>query len=380
MKHVRKLLHFVKPYWRRSLLAFLLLTAVVMMDLSIPRLVEHIIDQGISKNNLQVVLQTTLIMFAISAVDMLFAILNNNLPVQVGESVARDLREALFLKIQSFSWGNLDHLNTGMLMVRLSSDTTIFQRLVQISLRIGTRAPFLMIGSLILMFSTDRRLALLMMPILLLTIGVMTFFVARMEPLFRTVQQKLDRLNTVLQENIAGVRVVKAFVRDDYERERFGEANLDYTDRSIKVMQFLSTMNPAMSAFVNIGMVIVLWSGGLQAIRGNLTVGQIVAFTNYLLTTLGPLITMGMLSNVVAAGTASAERINEILETEIEIQDPDSACALPEPGGCRWPSKMSLSTTTEPRMTRCWSTSTWWPSPAKRWRSWERPAPANQPW
>jgi ATP-binding cassette subfamily B multidrug efflux pump len=330
MKHIRKLLYFVKPYWRRSLLALLLLTAVVIMDLSIPRLVQRIIDQGISQHNMQVVLQTTLLMLGISAVDMLFAILNNNLSVQVGESVARDVREALFLKIQSFSWGNLDHLNTGLLMVRLSSDTTIFQRVVQITLRIGTRAPLLMIGSLILMFSTDRRLALMMMPLLFCTIVIIVFFVARMEPLFRTVQQKLDRLNTVLQENIAGVRVVKAFVRDDYEQERFGAANEDYAERSTRVMQILSTMSPALSVFVNIGIVIVIWSGGLQAMQGNLTIGQIVAFSNYLLTTLGPLMIMGNLSNVVAAGAASAERINQVLEAEAEVQDPADPLRLPD--------------------------------------------------
>ena len=127
--------------------------------------------------------------------------------------MARDLREALFLKIQSFSFGNLDHINTGQLMVRLSSDTTAFQRMVQVSLRIGTRAPLLMIGSLILMFVTDSHLALMILPILLATSFIIVFFVSRMGPLFLTVQKKLDRLNTVLQENIAGVRLVKAFVR-----------------------------------------------------------------------------------------------------------------------------------------------------------------------
>jgi ATP-binding cassette subfamily B multidrug efflux pump len=335
MKHIRKLLYFVKPYWRRSLAAILLLIAVVIMDLSIPRLVQRIIDQGITQKNMQVVTQTTIIMLVISAFDMLFAILNNNLSVQVGENTARDLREALFVKIQSFSWGNLDRLNTGLLMVRLSSDTSIYQRLVQIALRIGTRAPILMVGSLILMFSTDHRLALMMMPLLIITILITTVFVSHMEPLFRTVQQRLDRLNTVLQENIAGVRLVKSFVREDFERKRFGEANEDYAERSIKVMQFLSTMNPAMTIFVNIGMVIVLWSGGLQAMQSSLTIGQIVAFTNYLLTALGPLATMGMLANVLAAATASAERISEVLDAPPEVQDVASPLTLPNPDQLR---------------------------------------------
>jgi ATP-binding cassette subfamily B multidrug efflux pump len=151
-----------------------------------------------------------------------------------------------------------------------------------------------------------------------------------MEPLFRTVQQKLDRLNNVMQENITGVRLVKAFVRADFEGERFEAANEDLTDRSVRVMKFISTMSPALTICVNIGMVIVIWSGGLQAIRGTLTIGQIVAFTNYLLTTMTPLILMTMLSNTWAAGIASAQRVNEIFDTIPDIQDIHEARALPE--------------------------------------------------
>jgi ATP-binding cassette subfamily B multidrug efflux pump len=330
MKHIRKLLPFLKTYWKRSLVALVLLIAVIFMDLAIPRLIQRIIDQGITANNMQVVISTTLWMLGISIVQTFFAIGNNNLSVQVGEGVARDLREALFLKIQSFSFGNLDKMNTGQLMVRLSSDTTVFQRLVQVSLRIGTRAPLLMIGSLILMFNTDSRLSLMILPILVIITAIIIFFVSRMEPLFRRVQQKMDKLNTVLQENIAGVRLVKAFVRADHEAERFEVSNDAYTQNSIKVMQFMTTLSPAMSIFVNAGIVAVIWLGGMQAINANITVGQLVAFVNYLQTTLGPLTIMVMLANVVAAGTASAERINEVLETVPEVQDDAQPLSLPE--------------------------------------------------
>ncbi len=335
MNHIKKLLHFVKPYWRRSLVALLFLISVIAIDLTIPRLIQRIIDQGINGGNMQVVISTTIIMLTISALQTLFAIANNILSIQVGESVARDLREALFLKIQSFSFGNLDHLNTGQLMVRLSSDTTVFQRMVQVSLRIGTRAPLLMIGSLILMFVTDSRLALMILPVLLATAVVILFFTSRMGPLFLTVQKKLDKLNTVLQENIAGVRLVKAFVRAEHEDERFAEANEDYTDRNIRVMRFMATLSPAMSVFVNIGIVIVIWAGGIQSAHNGVSVGQIVAFINYLQTTMGPLGIMVMLANVVAAATASAERINEVLETEPEVQDVLNPRNLPEGGGQR---------------------------------------------
>ena len=333
MNHIKKLLPFVKPYWRRSLVSLFFLVCVVLMDLTIPRLIQRIIDQGINGNNMQVVIQTSIIMIVISILQVLFALANNLFSIQVGEAVARDLREALFLKIQSFSFGNLDQLNTGQLMVRLSSDTTAFQRVVQVSLRIGTRAPLLMIGSIILMFITDSRLALMILPVLLGTVGVIIFFVSRMGPLFMTVQKKLDRLNTVLQENIAGVRLVKAFVRAEYEGERFAEANGDYTDRNIRVMRFMATLSPAMSIFVNIGMVVVIWAGGIQSVRGDVSVGQIIAFLNYLYTTMGPLGIMVLLANVVAAATASAERINEVLDTVPEVQDVPDPRTLPDPDG-----------------------------------------------
>ncbi len=308
----------------------ILLLGVVFVDLAIPRLIQRIIDRGINTRDMQVITQTTIIMLVIAVIQTIFAIANNILSIQVGESVARDLREALFLKIQSFSFGNLDHLSTGQLMVRLSSDTSTFQRMVQISLRIGSRAPLLIIGSLILMFNTDSRLALMIMPVLLATGFVIVFFVARMGPLFLTVQQKLDRLNMVLQENIAGIRLVKAFVRAGHEGERFAGVNEDFTDRNIRVMQFMATLTPAMNICVNIGMVIVIWAGGVQAVQNGVSVGQIVAFINYLHSSMGSLAVMVMVANIVAAATASSERINEVLDTIPEVQDIPAPLALPD--------------------------------------------------
>jgi ATP-binding cassette subfamily B multidrug efflux pump len=329
MDHVIKLSAFVRPYWKRAVMALVLLTTLVFMDLSIPRLIERIIDQGIAQHNQPLVIQTGLLMLGISALSTLIAVGNNLLSVRVGESTARDLREAIFSKIQTFSYGNLDRMKTGQLMVRLTSDASAFQRLTQVTLRIGTRAPLLMIGSLILMINTSPSLALTMLPLLLVTLAIIVFFVIKMEPLFRSVQQRLDRLNTVLQENVAGVRLIKAFVRADFEDERFEIANEAFTDHSVRVMRFMASMSPMLTVCINVGMVIVIWAGGLDAIRGELTVGQIVAFTNYLLTTMTPLVMMTMLSNVWANGIASARRIDEVLDAAPEVQDVPGALPIP---------------------------------------------------
>jgi ATP-binding cassette subfamily B multidrug efflux pump len=328
MNEVFKLLHIVKPYWRRAVAALSLLTSLVFMDLTIPRLIQRIIDQGINQHNQAVVLQTSGIMLGISLLSTLIAIGNNITSVQVSENVGRDLRDAIFTRIQSFSYGNLDRMKTGQLIVRLTSDSQAVQRLFQITLRIGTRAPLLMLGSLILMFNTSPSLALKIIPLLLVTSLVIVFFISRMEPLFLSVQQRLDRLNNVLQENISGARLVKAFVRADFENERFESANEGFTGNSVRVMRFMSTMSPALTVFVNIGMVIVIWAGGLQAIRGTMTVGQIVAFTNYLLTTMTPLVMMTMLSQTWANGIASAKRVNQVLEETPDVQDQPDALEL----------------------------------------------------
>ncbi len=329
MNDIFKLSAFVKPYRKRALMALILLTTLVFMDLAIPRLIQRIIDQGIAQQNQGVVIQTGLLMLSISVLSTFFAIGNNILSVQVGESVARDLREAFFLKIQTFSFGNLDRLKTGQLMVRLTSDVSALQRLTQVSLRIGTRAPLMMIGSLILMVNTSPSLALTMLPLLLVTSAMVVFFALKMEPLFRSVQHRLDRLNTLLQENVAGVRLVKAFARADFEGRRFETANEAFTDHSIRVMQFMASMSPVLTMCVNVGLVIVVWAGGLGAIQGELSVGQVVAFTNYLLTTMTPLIMMSRLSNVWANGIASARRVGEVLDTAPEVQDMPGALALP---------------------------------------------------
>jgi ATP-binding cassette subfamily B protein len=320
---------FVKPYSLLAVLSLVTLTIMAFLDLSIPRLIEYMIDQGVMKNDQTVVIQAAVLMLGISALSMLMAIANNIFSIRVGEGVARDIREALFRKIETFSFGNLDRMNTGQLMVRLTSDVAAIKQFTQITLRIGTRAPLMMIGSLILMVITSPRLALTLSPLLLITAGLIVFFIARTEPLFLTVQQKLDRLNTVLQENISGVRVVKAFVRDEFEGERFEAANAELTQRSTRVMRFMATMSPALTLCVNIGMVVVIWSGGLRAIQGDMTVGEVVAFTNYLLTTMTPLVMMTLLSNTWAAGIASAKRVEEVFDVVPDVQDAPNAPALP---------------------------------------------------
>jgi ATP-binding cassette, subfamily B, multidrug efflux pump len=328
MKDIRKLLHFLRPYRGLALFSLAMLLAMVVLDLSIPRLVERVIDEGVKKGDMGVVLRSSALMLGVSLLSMLVAVLNSNSSIRVGESVARDLREALFVKVQGFSFADLDGFSTGKLMVRLTSDAGAVQRLAQVTLRIGTRAPLSMIGSVALMFVTSPSLAWTMVPLLLVTGALIVFFSVKMEPLFREVQRRLDGLNGLLQENIAGARLVKAFVRAEREEARFGAANEELTLGTVRVMEFMSSMTPALTVFINIGIVLVIWFGGGQAIEGKLSLGQIVAFTNYLLATMNPLIMMTQLSNTWANGLASAGRVNEVLDKASDIVEPASPRAL----------------------------------------------------
>jgi ATP-binding cassette subfamily B multidrug efflux pump len=328
VKNLLRLRRFIRPYYLPSFLAWILLTFLVLMDLAIPRLVERIIDQGIAKQDLQVIVHTTLLMLGITLLSALFAIGNNLLSVRVGEAAGRDIRAALFEKIQRFSFANLDQLRTGQLMVRLTSDISMVQRMLRVSIRIGTRAPLLMIGSLILMVATSSQLALVILPVLMVTGVVIIIFISKTQPLYLAIQGKLDALNRVLQENIAGIRVVKAFTRAEHEINRFATTNMEFTEQNVDVMQYLAFLMPSLSFLINVGIMLVIWVGGLQVIRDSLTLGEIVAFTNYLMTTMTPLVIMSNLAQVLAAANASAGRILEVLDEPVPVQDKPGAQEL----------------------------------------------------
>jgi ATP-binding cassette, subfamily B, multidrug efflux pump len=325
MPSLRRLLRFLRPYRRAALFAVLLLVGVAAADLAIPRLVQRIIDVGIATQNLRAIATTSLLMMALSLSSATMAIINTVLAVRAAQSYGADLRDALFRHVQSLSFADLDRLETGKLLIRLTSDITQVQMVVLLSLRLLVRGPLMIVGSVIFMVLTSPRLAAWMLLILPLTAGIITLFALKVPALFRRVQQRLDRLNQVLQENLAGVRVVKAFVRGGHESARFDTANVDLMQQSIYTMRILSLLIPTMSLVLNLGTVLVVWLGGLDVQLGGMTVGRIVAFVNYLLSTMFPLMMLGMMVNQIFAAEASSERIIEVFDTDPAIQDrPDA--------------------------------------------------------
>lgn len=333
MKSLLRLYKYMKPYRLQAAAAILLLTAVVAADLSIPRLIQRIVDDGITAGSMDIVLRTGLLMVGITIVSAMLSIGNSILAVRVGEGLARDLRDASFKNILGFSFENLDELQTGQLIVRLSSDITRTQQVFQMFLRVGTRAPLLGIGSIIMMYRTSPRLTLIILPIAVVIGVLIAAFAGKLQKMFLAVQKKLDALNTVLQENLAGTRVVKAFVRRDFENERFHEANMNLMNQTIEASRLVAILMPAVFMILNLGIVGVIWFGGNLTIEGSLTVGQLMAFINYLLTTMMPLLLLVMIIGAVAASSASAKRILEVLQTESAVKDLPGAITLEDAQG-----------------------------------------------
>jgi len=329
MKSLRRMIRFVKPYRKPAILSMLLLMGVVVADLLIPRLTQRVIDQGIARQDLGTILTTSLLMLGAAALSALFSIGNTLLSVRVAQSASADLRSAIIRQVQTFSFGNLDRIQTGQLLVRATSDVNAVQLIVQMSLRMLTRAPLWMIGSAVMLIAISTRLALLMLALIPMILSIIWFFLTRARPLFLSVQKKLDRLNQVMQENLAGVRVVKAFVRVEHENARFDQANIGLTGENIKVMQLIASLIPTMLFLVNLGVVGVVWFGGKLAIAGDFTVGEIVASINYMSYSLFPMMMLGGMIGPLSAADASAARIWEVLDSAPDVQNRPQARALP---------------------------------------------------
>jgi len=333
MTTIRRLTGYLRPYWRIALVAPLLMVIEVVMDLIQPRFIERIVDVGIAQLDTSVIVSTGLLMVGASLIGAIGGIGNTFFAVRASQSMGADLRADLFRKVHSLSFGNLDRLKTGQLITRLTNDVTQVAQVVLTALRILVRAPLLLVGSLIMAFVTSPKLSLLFLVLSPIVLGVAYWLIRRAGPMFMGVQRRMDRVNTVMQENLSGIRLVKAFVRSKYETKRFGQANEDLTQQTIRAVRMMAVAMPLMMLTVNLGTVAVLWFGGIDVAGGAMTVGTIIAFTNYLTRVLREMLMVSMLLTHVARAGASATRIVEVLDSEPEVQDRPGALTECTPQG-----------------------------------------------
>ncbi len=333
MKSSLKLARFLKPYRKWAILAPLLMILEVAMDLMQPRLVQRIVDEGIAQLDMSVVTDTGLLMVGLALVGAVGGLGCTVFATLSAQGFGADLRHALFRKVQSFSFGNLDDLETGQLVTRLTNDVTQVQQVVAMLLRIMVRAPLMLAGSLLMAILTSPRLASLLLVLTPLVLVALIWVISKATPLFGQVQRKLDDLNTVMQENLAGVRVVKAFVRAQHEIQRFRTANDGLMEQTVRAARTVAVAMPFMMLAVNLGVVGAIWFGGLQVTYGTMQMGQIIAFVNYLTRTLMSLMMVSMLVMMTARAQASAERIQEVLGSVPEVEDKADAVTAFAPRG-----------------------------------------------
>ncbi|WP_339272548.1 ABC transporter ATP-binding protein [Paenibacillus sp. FSL K6-1330] len=314
-----KLFRYLRPHWAAALLAPLLMLLEVAMDLLQPILMASIIDQGVMQNDTSHILHTGLIMLGAAAIGLLGGLGCTIYSSIASQRFGADLRRDLFRKVQTLSFRNLDDISTGSLITRLTGDIVQLQTMVQMLLRIFVRSPFLAIGSIIMAVIISPKLAIILAIAVPLLFVVMFFLIRATLPLFATVQKKLDKVNTVLKENFAGIRVSKAFVRAGYEKDRFHQANTDFTQFSVKTQRIVALNMPILTMILNISIVVVLWLGGKNAIDGSFEVGSLVAFINYVTQVLFSVSSVAMMLVRISTAKVSADRIQEVMHTESEI-------------------------------------------------------------
>jgi ATP-binding cassette subfamily B protein len=329
----RRLAPFLRPYRVAAILAPFCMIVEVAMDLLQPRLIERIVDEGIAHANLSIVLQTAVFMVLAALVGLFGGAGCTVFAISAGQGFGADLRGALFRKVQSLSFGDLDRLETGSLITRLTGDVTQVTEAVMMLLRVMWRVPLLMVGSLVLAIVTSPQLAWLFVALVPLILVVLLVVMRRSFPLYSGVQSRLDRLNTVAHENLAGVRVVKAFARQPHELERFGEANDAFRRRNLGAVRLSAATMPLMMIVLNAGVVASLWIGGGLVERGGMQPGQLIAFINYLMQTLMSVAMVSMLTVRLSRAGASADRVVGVLATEPELPTAPRPTALRQPSG-----------------------------------------------
>ena len=291
---------------------------------------QTIIDEGVAKQNMEVITGTSLLMIGVSILAALFMTANTVFTIRASRGFEADLREATYTKIQSFSYGNLDDFTTGQLLTRLTSDLNQVRMVVTLSLRMFTRMPLTFLGSVAIMVATNLNLSLVMLALLPVTTVLSYFFIRLLQPLFTKVQERLDRLNQVMQENLMGIRVVKAFVRGEHENKRFEKTNDELYRNSLRVTQLISVFNPVMMVILNLGIVAVIYYGGIQVSTGTTSVGEIVAFTNYLQNAMFSILTLSLMAGNVSAANVSSGRILKIIDSEPYVRNAQEPVKLGE--------------------------------------------------
>lgn len=329
MRNVSRSLWYVANYWPTALGALISLLFVNAASLITPQLLRVLIDEGITALNLSLVWLVAGSLVGVAVVRGVFNFLQGYWSEITSQGVAYDLRNAIFDKLQHLSFSYHDRAQTGKLMTRMTSDVELVRMFAGNGMLQLLSALVLLIGTIVILFSMNWSLALVIFALVPMILVILFFFIQRVMPISKEVQQKLGALNTVLQENLAGIRVVKAFARETYEAGRYKRQNEELLSKNLELMRIFTTFFPLIFFVANMGVVGVVWIGGLQVIAQNLSLGELVAFTGYLGFLLMPMFMIGMIGAMLSRAEASAQRIFEVIDAQAEIQEKPDAYPLP---------------------------------------------------
>ncbi len=316
-----KLMRFLKPYWGQIVIVVVLLVGQTIANLYLPDINARIINEGVVNGDIGFILRQGGFMLLVSVLVLLLMIGATYFSSKTAMSLGRDLRKSIFSKVSGFSQTEIDKFGTPSLITRTTNDVQQIQQVVMMFLNIMASAPIMLIGGVIMAIRQDAPLSLsiaVIVPVLVIVAGVL---MVKTMPLFKSMQKKLDRLNQVVREKLSGVRVIRAFIRTDFEEKRYDEANLDLTKTSMRVNRMMAILMPSITLVMYLSTVAIIWFGGHRINSGEMPIGNLTAFLTYIMQILMSVMMSAMIFIMIPRAAASAERVNEVLETEPTIQD-----------------------------------------------------------
>lgn len=312
---------YIKPYWKSFVFCPILMLTEVAGEVILPAFMANIINIGAAQHDVSYIVRTGLIMLLTALVMMTGGIGGAYFAARAAISFAADLRSDLFCKIQKFSFQNIDRFSTGSLVTRLTNDITQVQNVIMMGLKLLLRAPGMLIGAVIMAFIMNAELAMILLVIIPLLGAAIGTVIRIAFPRFETVQKKIDAVNSRIQEMLTNIRIIKSFVRDEFETERFATANEELKQSGLSAFKAVILNMPIMMLAMNVTTLAVVWTGGSQVLANTMPVGDLTAFTTYIVQVLMSLMMLAMVLLQSSRAVASLKRITEILDTEVDLTD-----------------------------------------------------------
>lgn len=318
-----KLFKNLKPFKVPITLVLILVFFQSLSELYLPTLMSDIVNNGIVNGDTDYILKIGGFMIVVALGGTICTIIASFLSSKVATGFGRDLRKGLFTKVEGFSIEEFDKLSTSSLITRTTNDITQVQQVLVIIMRMMISAPMMCIGGIIMAVSKDKKLSIIIVVVIPVLVAAITIIARKGLPLFKSMQTKLDNLNLVLREGLTGIRVIRAFNRNDHERKRFNQANHDLTNTAIKVNKTMAILMPLMMLVMNFTTIAIIWFGAKRIDAGNMQVGDLMAFIQYVMQIMFSLIMVSMMFIMIPRASVSAVRINEVLDIVPEINDPE---------------------------------------------------------